>query len=480
MKFFNTEGPIQSDLHYCLAPLERIDKGEVFSLIAARKCFVLHAPRQTGKTTCLLALTDELNRIGQYRAAYFNVETAQAAREDIDAAMRAILDELAVAAKDFLDDSMPDARMGEVLRKAGGRRALGRMLQEWSEADPRPLVLMIDEVDTLIGDTLISVLRQLRSGYRKRPASFPQSVILCGVRDVRDYRIRSSKSKEIVTGGSAFNIKAESLRLGNFSPEEVERLYQQHTAETGQAFEENIFPLAWDLTGGQPWLVNALAYEVCFRMPEGKDRSRPVTVELIEQAKENLILRRDTHLDQLADKLEEARVRRVIEPLLAGGVNGEKIPPDDIQYARDLGLITARPQLAIANRIYQEVIPRELTWSKQVTIPHQTEWYLADDGRLNMNKLIKAFQQFFRENTEIWLERFDYKQAGPHLLMQAFLQRIVNGGGGDRSRVRAGARAHRSADHLALHGRRSAHRHRIENRPQRAREADRRRAATNR
>ena len=37
--------------------------------------------------------------------------------------------------------------------------------------------------------------------------------------------------------------------------------------------------------------------------------------------------------------------------------------------------------------------------------------------------------QFFRENSEIWLERFDYKEAGPQLLMQAYLQRIVNSGG---------------------------------------------------
>ncbi len=119
----------------------------------------------------------------------------------------------------------------------------------------------------------------------------------------------------------------------------------------------------------------------------------------------------------------------MIEPLLAGEASGEDIPPDDIQYARDLGLITVRPQLAIANGIYQEVIPRELTWSRQVTIAHQTEWYLAGDGQLDMNKLLAAFQQFSRENSEHWIERFHYKEAGPQLLLQAFLQRILNGGG---------------------------------------------------
>jgi hypothetical protein len=136
----------------------------------------------------------------------------------------------------------------------------------------------------------------LRSGYYSRPSGFPQSIILCGVRDVRDYRIEAEK--QVVAGGSAFNIKDESLRLGDFSPEEIETLYRQHTAETGQPFDDGVWPLVWELTAGQPWLVNALAYEACFRQPDGKDRSRPVTVELIEWAKEVLILRRDTHLYQ--------------------------------------------------------------------------------------------------------------------------------------------------------------------------------------
>jgi len=69
-------------------------------------------------------------------------------------------------------------------------------------------VLLVDEIDTLIGDTLIAVLRQLRAGYHRRPKSFPQSVVLCGVRDVRDYRIHSAADGALVTGGSAFNVKA--------------------------------------------------------------------------------------------------------------------------------------------------------------------------------------------------------------------------------------------------------------------------------
>jgi len=317
-----------------------------------------------------------------------------------------------------------------VLKQSGENAALGEVLTLWAEDSSLPLVLLIDEIDALVGDTLISVLRQLRAGYLQRPALFPQSIILCGVRDIRDYRIHSSRDKAIITGGSAFNIKAESLRLEDFSRQEIETLYQQHTETTGQEFEGEALEQIWDLTSGQPWLVNALGYEACFKIKAGRDRSKPITAEMVSEAKEQIILRRETHIDQLVDKLAEERVRKVIEPMLAGTSHPDLIPTDDILYLRDLGLIrTEEGQLSIANLIYQEIIPRELTYSTQLTITHQPPWYIRTDGLLDIYKLLSAFQQFFRENSESWIERFDYKEAGPQLLLQAFLQRIVNSGG---------------------------------------------------
>ncbi|MEA1933158.1 MAG: ATP-binding protein, partial [Thermodesulfobacteriota bacterium] len=289
---------------------------------------------------------------------------------------------------------------------------------------------LIDEIDSLVGDTLISVLRQLRAGYTKRPAMFPQTVILCGVRDVRDYRIHSSKDKAIITGGSAFNIKAESLRLGDFTEQEVGILYGEHTKETDQSFKDDALKLVWNLTEGQPWLVNALGYEVCFKIMEGRDRTREITREMIEQAKENIVLRRDAHIDQLADKLKEDRVRGVIQPILAGMEKPGLMSDDDVEYVKDMGLIKTEGQLRIGNKIYEEVIPRSLIYTTQLTISQEPEWYVKpEDGRLDMDSLFSAFQQFFREHSEHWVERFDYKEAGPQLLLQAFLQRIVNSGG---------------------------------------------------
>ena len=430
-KFFNTAGPIKPELHYYVAASQRWDFNSVLNLIKQEKYFILHAPRQTGKTSAIIALMHYLNATGEYEAVYANIESAQAAREDVNAAMKTITGSIASWHKFYIKNSLLRDHWSDIFHQAGSYAALKDLLTFWAENTDKPVVLLLDEVDALIGDSLISLLRQLREGYPKRPSAFPISIVLCGVRDVRDYRIHSSSTKEIITGGSAFNIKAESLRLENFSKQQLKDLYEQHSLATGQVFEEGVLELAWHYTNGQPWLVNALAYEATFNMKENRDRKRSISVADFKTAKERLILRRDTHLDQLVDKLQEDRVKRIIQPILSGESSTTTHRPDDVQYSRDLGLIDVKPngQIAIANAIYKEVIPRELTWTIQTGLSTKPVWYLRSDGSLDMIKLLTAFQDFFRKHSEHWIERFHYKEAGPQLLLQAFLQRIVNGGG---------------------------------------------------
>ena len=100
-----------------------------------------------------------------------------------------------------MGDELIEGVWSELLDKYGPDGAMGELFSRWAEADRTPLVLLIDEIDSLVGVTLISVLRQLRAGYDRRPGSFPQSVVLCGVRDVRDYRMRSIVDGSVIAGG---------------------------------------------------------------------------------------------------------------------------------------------------------------------------------------------------------------------------------------------------------------------------------------
>ena len=357
-RFFNTAGPQKPADNYTIDPLGRFDLDDILWLIRQQRYFVLHAPRQTGKTSCMLALRDLLNQQGDYIAVYANVEGGQASRNDVGSVVKSTVDTLAREFRGITGTCVPtDIR--DSVQQEGKDSMLTTYLELLSRALPKPVVLMIDEIDALVGDSLVSILRQIRAGYQNRPAAFPQCIILCGVRDVRDYRIVLS-NQDIVTGGSAFNIKAESLRLGNFTKDDIHQLYMQHTRETGQQWDEQCFPLVWEATEGQPWLVNALAHEVTYRMKENRDRTITITPEMVYRAQERIIYRRDTHIDILIDKLSEPRVKRVIEPILANSdePDEEKMKPDDIMYVTDMGLIVKEhgKPIRISNGIYREII----------------------------------------------------------------------------------------------------------------------------
>ena len=198
-------------------------------------------------------------------------------------------------------------------------------------------MLLLDEIDALADTPLLAVMDQLRSGHRLRPRRFPQSVVLCGQHNVRDYRLRTLRGGSGRGRASPFNIVAKSLRLGDFSEEEVADLLAQHTAETGQEFAPQALERVWRLTCGQPWRVNALCYQACFESKAGRDRSRPVRAAAVDAAREALILGRAPHLAQLAAKLRERPVRRVLRPIRfpsrlaragrAGGPISRRLPP---------------------------------------------------------------------------------------------------------------------------------------------------------
>jgi hypothetical protein len=231
MRFFTTEGPVNPEKNYFVP--DRFDEQVLIQLINNEKYFILHAPRQSGKTTCMKMFAESLYKKGIYTALYINLEPAQVARNNYEKGLEIILKSFHKWALTQLNHTDPLFKIIEKKLINLSGLCLEEFLQEWSLASEKPIVLFIDEIDSLVGDTLISVLRQLRSGYINRPHAFPQSVCLFGVRDVRDYRIWSDEEQAMIIGGSAFNIKAENLTLHDFSYEQFKNLYEQHTQETG-------------------------------------------------------------------------------------------------------------------------------------------------------------------------------------------------------------------------------------------------------
>ncbi|MFN6385335.1 MAG: AAA family ATPase [Pseudanabaena sp.] len=418
-KWFNTAGPCKADIHYMLPASDRLP--ELEQLIAQENYFVIHAPRQTGKTTAMMSLAQELTASGRYTSVMLSLEVGAVFSDDVGAAEFAILDEW----KQSIRFRLPKELQPQQWLEADAGARIGTNLSNWAEQSSRPLVVFLDEIDALSNETLISVLRQLRSGFPNRPQGFPQSVALVGMRDVRDYKYASGGGDRLNTS-SPFNIKVRSFTLSNFSLAEVRNLYQQHTEATGQIFTPEAIDLAFHLTQGQPWLVNAIAKEIAEYI--AKDPNTPITPELVNQAKEILIQRQDTHLDSLAERLREDRVRAIIQPILAGQELPD-VPQDDVRYVLDLGLCSNENGLAIANPIYQEVLPRVLAYVTSASMGYIQPIWLTEQGEFVPERLLESFLEFWRQHGEPLFKSTPYPEIAPHLVMMAFLHRVVNGKG---------------------------------------------------
>ena len=205
---------------------------DVTPFVERKQYFVLHAPRQTGKTTAMRGLAEQLRAQG-IAACWVTLERCQGI-EDLERAEPLWLQALHQWSRDLPErwrapDSAPFRAEAE-----GGR--LGAYLRAWASAVDVPLVLLLDEADVVSGAALVSLLRQLRDGFMDRGVGrFPTCVALIGMRDLRDY-VTQAKDGRAVNPGSPFNIKAASITLRNFDAREVGELLSQHTAETGQSF----------------------------------------------------------------------------------------------------------------------------------------------------------------------------------------------------------------------------------------------------
>jgi len=432
-RLFNVAGLCIPGEHYMLDPMRGIGD-ELMNLIDTKQYFVIHAARQTGKTTLLEALANRVNAAGDYYAVCCSLETVQPFAEP-ERGIPAIVKRLRDAFEEY---GMPDgfaanADYGDVAN------VVRKSLVNYCGTLGKSLVILFDEADCLSGETLIAFLRQLRNGYLSRGrAAFVHSVALVGMRNLRDYKGKIRRESETLGSSSPFNVVKESLNLRNFTAAEVAELYAQHTAETGQVFEQSAIDYAFEQTQGQPWLVNAIACE-CVEKITKLDYSMPITQPLVDQAIQNLIKTWGTHFDSMMARLEEPRVRNIIQPLLLGDGTTIDTRSDDYLYTKDMGLIReAGNKVEPANPIYAELIVRTLNWSVQQSLLRGCEEYeiprYLRNGKMDMDILIGDFQQYWRENSEIWVncyktQYYQYDEAAAHLVMQAFLQRVINGGG---------------------------------------------------
>jgi hypothetical protein len=451
-KYFNVAGPCVPDKHYMLDPMRGIGD-ELMDLVDGEQYFIIHAARQSGKTTLLKALTRQINSQDQYYALYCSLEAISIFSEP-EKGIPAIIKKI----RNYIEDQDLPEGFAKNVDYDDITGILKSSLVKYCRLLDKPLVVFFDEADCLSNGTLISFLRQLREGYINRSETpFVHSIALVGMRNLRDYKIQIRPDSDTLGSMSPFNIVRKCFTLRNFIKTEVSELYAQHAAETGQVFEPEVADYIFEQTQGQPWLVNAIACE-CVEEITRKDYSKIITREIAELAVQNISLDRSTHITSMIEKLKEPRIRKIIQPLILGEEPVNRFT-DDYQYAKDLGLIRDNNgKIEPANPIYTELLIRVLSLEVQDSINSSHNEYIIPrylkDGKLDMDFLIKDFQTYWRENSEIWKKRYktnlyEYDEAASHLVLHAFLQRVLNGGG---NIIREMALGTRRADLCVVYG----------------------------
>jgi len=431
---FRISGPCDPKKHYMIDAERRLGE-DVMYYIDNELYFLIHAARQSGKTTLLFELQRRLNDSGRYYALYCSLEKAETA--DVpERGIPVIMDAIRLKLK---YSGIPGKeKFGAGFEGSSTENVLQDALTDFCHSLDKPLVVLFDEVDCLSGKTLISFLRQLRDGYVSRTSGTPfiHSLAIVGMRNIRDYRDEYRDPSKSLGSASPFNVIEAYMTLKNFSHEEIVELYGQHTSETGQEFLPEAVGLVYEQTQGQPWLVNAIAKTAVKSTCDfgGNSTGEPITADMVTEAINRLILERGTHFDSLMARLKDERVKRVLQPVITGEVGGETRFSDDFSYVKDMGLIrNNRGSIEISNPIYTEVITRALNWDVQESLvqsgaPYEVPKYYKNNT-IDMDALLKDFQEFWRENGAMWEEKFDYREAAPHLILMAFLQRVINGGG---------------------------------------------------
>ncbi len=410
-RFFNNSGPVNDTDHLCVPPIKRLDTDKVWQLILQKKYFLICGPKQCGKTSYLLALAAQINRDNRAKCLYFNVESLRGVQEDIEECMRSVLFEISSRARDNFGDDYLEDLVTEILERRGPYQAFNEFLTQWSKRSGRPIVLLVDEIDTLQEKVLTSLLSQIRAGYDKRPSLFPQSIVFCATHDVIDKQ---------------FNIKDATLRVNSLRREDLDSMFAFRAEESKTKIERGAIDRIWRYSSGQPWIVSTIAGELFHEIAPAKGLKR-ISPDQVDEAIDNIIVKRGNHIEYLAAQFRDERVKKCLIPILSSASMTADVSEHDLVYVQELGLIRMDRQVEIANGLYKEIIPRLLIAPVAYLINLNEEDFLEENGALDTHKLLRSFQLFFRNHGERLVGFIDYGAAGHVLVFQALLHKLAGG-----------------------------------------------------
>ncbi len=405
-----------------------------FLMVEAGDYFIVHRPRQYGKTTLLYGLAEELEK-ADYAVLNISFEgVGDAFFSDEKVFSKGFVKILA----DYAAYYMPKAAewLTEQTHQIDSIYSLKSMLSDFVQIADKKIVLIIDEVDKSSNNQLfVSFLAMLRSKYLERDR-FPtfHSVVLAGLHDVKSLKLKLRPDEE-AKYNSPWNIAAEFKIAMELQVDEIVPMLQDYAQERSvsmdyQAVSEALFYF----TSGYPFLVSALC-KIADEDVLPYKSERVLTAFDIEIAADKLIKsdRSNTNFDGLVKNLEnDASLYQLVYRIAIENEPFNYNIHDPIINKGILhGIFRNGAGLNIHNRIYREIIvnymaSKSLTTGQSLPI-EATEPYLMANNALDMRKVLLKFQELMR--LEHSKKDAEFLERNGRLVFLAFLKPIINGKG---------------------------------------------------
>ena len=447
MKKFNTTAVCIPDKHYMVDLSERVK--EIKKLVDAGKYFTINRARQYGKTTTLNALDDSLS--AEYDMISLDFQDMTDADFSNEAEFTKGLSQMLCDTRDSIDIPLPDKYYSQLqnLAERTDNVKLGdifRIFDRWCKDNLKPVVLMIDEVDTATNNQVfLDFLGKLRSNYLKRekkPAykTF-QSVILAGVTDVKHLKSKIRPEGEHKEN-SPWNIAADFTIDMSLSEAGIEGMLKEYEADHHTGMNTAVIAKQIrEYTNGYPFLVSRICQLLDERMvPDTFANLRDTwTLNGVEAAVRMILGEENTLFDSLMGKLRTMHnLCGQLREILFQGETIPNLPDNDEQkQLRMYGFIVNNHNtVAIANRIFEMRLYNffigESRFAEELrgnALDHKPEF--IKDGELNIPLIMDRFIE-----TQKYIRNLDDEQAEKKFLEKdgrekflTYLSPIINGVG---------------------------------------------------
>ncbi len=441
-RYFNTEGSCNPLDHYMVNLDGRLDQIKT-ECAEPGKYFTINRARQYGKTTTLGALAGYLRKWYEVVELDFQM-LSQADFKSESTFVAAFAREVLFVVQDNItvSDDLKQQLGHFTFEKDSNRFAtIFRVLSEWCAQSDKPIVLMIDEVDSATNNQVfLDFLAQLRGYYlqRKKRAAF-HSVILAGVYDVKNLK-RKLRPEEEHKINSPWNIAAEFNVVMSFSAEEIAGMLTEYEKDHYTGMDVSVIgQLIYDYTAGYPFLVSRICKIIDERLvgcPQFTSCESAWTYAGVVEAVKYLLVEKNTLFESLMRKIDDyPELRELLYSLLFVGKNISYNPDEPaFDIAVMFGFIkNDNGVIAVANRVFETRIYNRFLTASEV---QSTDIYRAalqdknqfvQNGHLNMDLVLERFVAHFEEIYGDQPDKF-IEDAGRRIFLM-YLRPIINGEG---------------------------------------------------